>query len=128
MYRSYEMPLPFLLFCLAASVFGIICMWKVFEKAGKPGWAAIIPIYNFIILLEMAGRPWTHIFFLLIPIYNIVFIIQVYHSISLAFGKDAGFTVGLVLLGIIFFAILAFGDAQYKGQTVNHPNTPLDQV
>jgi hypothetical protein len=122
------MPLPFLLFCFAASIFAIICMWKVYEKAGKPGWAAIVPIYNFIVLLEIVGRPWTHIFFLLIPIYNIVFLIQVYHALSLSFGKDAGFTVGLVLLGVVFFAILAFGSAVYKGTPNNNPNAPLDQV
>lgn len=39
------------------SVIVIIGQWKVYEKAGKPGWAAIVPIYNTIVLLEIVGKP-----------------------------------------------------------------------
>ncbi len=97
-------------------------MWRVFEKAGKPGWAAIIPIYNMLVLLDIAGKPWWWIFvFLLgaIPIVGSILVLVVmaliYYSFAANFGKGAGFTVGLVLLPIVFFPILAFGDAQYVG-------------
>jgi len=91
----------------------VASMWKIFTKAGKPGWAAIIPIYNTIVLLEIVKKPvwWIILFF--IPFVNIVIAIMVAHQLSLSFGKGVGFTIGLVLLGIIFYPILAFGDARY---------------
>lgn len=100
---------------LAIVVFMIAAMWKVFEKAGQPGWAAIIPIYNLYIMTKIAGKPgwWVVMFFL--PILNIVFLIWLYNMISKSFGKDEGFTAGLVLLGIIFWPILGFGSAKYQG-------------
>lgn len=100
---------------LAVIVFLIITMWKIFEKAGKPGWAAIIPIYNMIILLEVVGKPVWWIFLFFIPFVNYVFIVWTYNMLSKSFGKDEAFTVGLVLLNIVFLPILAFGDAQYQG-------------
>lgn len=104
-----------LIVALAFAVFMIIAMWKVYEKAGKPGWAAIIPIYNMIVLLEIVGKPKWWILLFLIPFVNYVFIIWTYNMLSKSFGKDEAFTVGLVLLNIVFFPILAFGDAEYKG-------------
>lgn len=90
-------------------------MWAVFAKAGKPGWAALIPIYNLIILLEIVGKPWWWLFLMVIPLLNVVFAIWVYNLLSKSFGKSEGFTVGLLLLSFIFFPILAFGDAEYQG-------------
>jgi len=107
----------FVLFYLAIIIFMIITMWKVFEKAGQPGWACLIPIYNTIIMLKVAGKPWWWIFLFLIPIVNIVFLVMMYHGISVNFGKGAGFTVGLIFLGIIFLPILAFGKAKYIQST-----------
>lgn len=89
--------------------------WKVFVKAGKPGWAAIIPIYNAIVLLQIAGKPiwWIILFF--IPIVNIVMAVLVGIAVAKQFGKGEGFGIGLGLLGFIFYPILGFGDAQYQG-------------
>jgi hypothetical protein len=106
--------IPVILIWLCILVFFIIVMWRIFTKAGKPGWAALIPIYNTIVLIQIVNKPIWWIFLFFIPIANIVFIIIVYHRLSLSFGKDAGFTVGLIFLGIIFFPILAFGSAQYR--------------
>ncbi|MBL7764835.1 MAG: hypothetical protein JNJ58_01985 [Chitinophagaceae bacterium] len=108
-------PVIGIVFILGIVVFIIACMWKIYEKAGQPGWAAIIPIYNFIILLKIVGKPWWWLLLMLIPIVNYVFIIWTYNLLSKSFGKSEGFTVGLLLLGIIFFPILAFGSAQYIG-------------
>ena len=91
----------------------VAAFWKTFEKAGKPGWASIIPIYNLIVLLEIAGRPLWWIFLLFIPLVNIIFSIVMHIDIAKNFGKSAGFGVGLALLGIIFYPILGFGDARY---------------
>lgn len=95
----------------------IISFWKIFEKAGKPGWASIIPVYNIIILLEIIGKPWWWILLLLIPGVNIIFGVWMFNLLSISFGKNEGFTVGLVLLPFIFLPILGFGEDAYKGPT-----------
>lgn len=109
----------------AASFLLVTGAWYMFEKAGKPGWAILVPIYNIIVLCEIAEKPtwWVAMFF--IPIANIIFMIQLFHAVSLKFGKDAGFTVGLVLLGQVFMAVLGFGSAEYQGVVVSNKNTDL---
>jgi Family of unknown function (DUF5684) len=92
----------------------IISMWIVVKKAGRPGVSQIIPIWNVIELVRISGKPlWWVILILLVPIANIIMLIIVINAISKAFGKDAGFTVGLILLPFIFWPILAFGKATY---------------
>ncbi len=103
------------LFYIAVIVFAIVVQWKIFTKAGQPGWASIIPIYNIIVLLEIVGKPWWYLLLMLIPFVNIVILIMVMIALAKVFGKDGGFAVGLILLSIIFMAILAFGDAKYLG-------------
>ena len=88
-------------------------MWKVFVKAGKPGWACIVPIYNIIVLLEIAGRPIWWIVLLFIPIANLIVLILVALDIAKAFGKGTGFGLGLAFLGFIFYPLLGFSDATY---------------
>jgi hypothetical protein len=97
---------------IVAIVAGI---WKVFAKAGKPGWAAIIPIYNLIVILQIAGKPMWWIILFFIPLVNLIMAILVGIAIARKFGKGDGFGVGLALLGPIFYPILGFGDAQYQG-------------
>lgn len=102
---------------LVLVIVAIAGLWKTFEKAGKPGWAAIIPIYNVIVLLEIAGKPiWWFLLFL-IPIVGLVVGILVGIDVAKNFGKGAGFGLGLALLGFIFFPILGFGDARYQPTT-----------
>ena len=96
-------------------VLAIASNWIVYLKADKPGWTSIVPIYNIVVLLEIVGKPIWWILLMFIPIVNIVIGIKMYHQLSLSFGKDVGFTVGLILLPIIFLPILAFGDAEYQG-------------
>jgi len=105
----------FSLIFLAAMVFLIASFWKVFTKAGQPGWASIIPIYNAIVWLRIAGRPGWWIILLLIPIVGFVIAIVVSIDFAKKFGKGAGFAMGLVFLGFIFYPILAWGSAQYSG-------------
>lgn len=93
----------------------VASMWKIFTKAGKPGWAAIIPIYNFIVLLEIIGKPIWWLLMFLLPGVNLVFMIWMLNLLSKSFGKGAGFTIGMLLLPFIFYPVLGFGSAQYQG-------------
>lgn len=111
----------FLIVVLAVVVLVIASMWKTFTKAGQPGWAAIIPIYNLVVLLKIAGKPVWWLILFLVPFVNIVMSFIVFISLAKSFGKGAGFGVGLVLLGFIFFPILGFGDARYQGPLSGAP-------
>lgn len=95
---------------LLIAVVIIVSLWRVFEKAGQPGWAAIVPIYNGYVLCEIAGKPgwWVVLFF--VPIANIVVAILVGLGIAEEFGRGVGFAIGLILLPFIFYPILAFTD------------------
>ena len=95
-------------------IVAIAGLWKTFEKAGKPGWAAIIPIYNLIVMLEIAGKPLWWIVLFLIPIANLVVAILVSIAIAEKFGKSAGFGVGLAFLSFVFYPILGFGDCAVR--------------
>ncbi len=101
---------------LAIFVLMFVSYWKIFTKAGKPGWAIIIPIYNIIVLLEIVGKPLWWIILFLIPGVNIVFFIWTINMLSKSFGKNEGFTVGIIFLSFIFIPILGLGDAKYLGQ------------
>ncbi len=105
----------FIIGCLVITIFQIAAMAMVFHKAGQPGWAAIIPIYNIYIMTKVAGKPGIWVLWFFIPIVNVIFYIWLYNMISKSFGHDEGFTVGLVLLGIIFWPILGFGGSKYLG-------------
>jgi len=103
-----------ILYLLVVVFLIIIPTWKIFVKAGKPGWAAIIPIYSTLVLLQVIGRPWWWILMLIIPIVNIVFAIMIYDGLSHAFGKGIGTTIGLIFLSFIFLPILGYGPAKYE--------------
>ncbi|MCS7028099.1 MAG: DUF5684 domain-containing protein, partial [Bacteroidia bacterium] len=107
------MAVIFLILYLGALVLTLASFWKIFTKAGKPGWAAIIPFYNVIVLLEIVRKPiWWFVLFL-IPLVSLFIGIITTHQLSKSFGKEVGFTIGLIFLPFIFLPILAFGDAQY---------------
>ena len=99
---------------IAITVIMVVALWKIFTKAGKPGWASIIPIYNAYVMLQIAGKPGWWLLLMFIPIVNIVIAIMMIAGISSNFGKSIGFTVGLILLPIIFYPMLAFGNAGYQ--------------
>jgi hypothetical protein len=103
---------------MAVIVFYIFCMWKVYVKAGKPGWAAIVPIYNVLVQLEIVGRPWWYLLLLFVPVVNIVIGIMILFDLAKVFGKGTGFGFGLLFLSFIFIPILAFGDAKYQAPVV----------
>ncbi len=102
------------LFSLAIAGLVIASMWKVFTKAGEPGWASLVPIYNLIVLLKIAQKPIWWILLFLVPAVNLVATILIGISIAQRFGKSTGFGVGVGLLPMIFYPLLAFGDARYQ--------------
>jgi len=100
---------------LAVVILLIAAEWKIFTKAGKPGWAVIIPFYNIIVLLQIIGKPWWWLILLFIPFINFVFLIWTVNLLSKSFGKGVGFTIGILLLCIVFIPVLGFGSAKYVG-------------
>ena len=92
-----------------------VAMWKVFTKAGKPGWGAIIPIYNVVLLCDIAGKPGWWVLLYFVPLLNAVISIMVSIGVAKNFGKGVGFGLGLAFLSVIFYPILAFGSAGYTG-------------
>lgn len=100
---------------VALVVLLVASMWKLFAKAGKPGWAALIPIYNTIVLIEITGRPLWWFVLLLIPFVNIVFLVILMNDLSKSFGRGVGTTLLLIFLPFIAFPMLAFGSASYGG-------------
>ena len=104
-----------LLIQLVIMIIVVVAMWKVFTKAGEPGWAVIIPIYNFYIMLKIAGRPGWWLILIIIPFVNLVLLVIPF-DIARKFGKGALFGLGLLFLGFIFYPILAFGDAEYNAE------------
>jgi len=93
----------------------IAAMWKVFSKAGQPGWAVIIPIYNIYIMCKVAGRPGWWVLLMFIPFVNLIIAIILTIDIAKNFGQGVGFGIGLIILPFIFYPILGFGSAQYQG-------------
>lgn len=98
---------------LVLVVFMAVVMWMIFTKAGRPGWAAIIPFYNTYVLLKIAGKPGWWLVFFFIPIVNIVFWVILYLALGGVFGRGTGFTVGLVFLPFVFLTIMAFDSSKY---------------
>lgn len=102
-------------FILAVWLISAIGLWKMFEKAGKPGWAAIIPIYNIIIILEITGNPIWWLIMLFIPFVNIFFSIMLLNALAKSFGQGVGTTLLFIFLPFIGFPMVGFGSATYVG-------------
>ena len=100
----------------------LISIWKIFKKAGKHGWASIVPIYNFIVLIEVAGLPLWYFILFLIPFVNIYAYFKIHIEIAHKFGKGTGFGVLSVFFPIICLPMLAFGKCKYEGND-NNTNT-----
>jgi len=98
---------------LAVMVLMTIAQWKVFEKAGHPGWACLIPVYNMVVLLRIAGRPEWWLLLMFVPLVNIGVGVLISLDLARRFGREEVFAVGLVLLPFVFYPILGFGDSAY---------------
>jgi uncharacterized membrane protein YhaH (DUF805 family) len=109
---------------LAVIVATLAGFWKTFQKAGHPGWAALIPIYNLYILTQICGRPWWLLIGMFIPFLNFAVLIFLCVDVARVFGKSPLFAVGLAFLAPVFFCLLGFGDAKYLGPAAGTPILP----
>lgn len=94
-----------------------ISLWKLYAKAGEPGWSALIPIYNLFIWIRIARRPVWWIVLLLFPVINFIISLVIGISFAKQFGKDWLWGVGTILLGFVFYPLMAFGDAEYAPES-----------
>ena len=92
----------------------IVSFWKVFEKAGQAGWKSLIPIYNYVVFLNIIDRPVWWVILLFVPVVSFIILIIMHIDLAKRFGKGALYGLGLCLLPFIFFPLLAFGDATYE--------------
>jgi hypothetical protein len=116
------------LFYLAIIVLLIMALWKIFVKAGRPGWVAIVPVYSSWVLFEIVGYPGWWVLLAFVPFVNIfpaVMMLIAYFKLAKLFGKSDGFAVCNVLFGIVTLPILAFGKSQFQGSA---PAGPVPQV
>lgn len=117
-------------FALLVGIFMIICKWKIYKKAGRGGWEAIIPIYNSWVFLEIVGLKGWYILLNLIPVIGniIFFVITIIASVRLArcFGKPDVFSLGIILLPIVFYAILAFDKSVYTKPSEYNPSISIN--
>ena len=121
---SGNAPGPVFWICEVAFILLIVAaMWKVFSKAGQPGWAAIIPIYNVYVMCKVAGRPGWWLLLMLIPFVNFIIAIILNVDIAKRFGKGVGFAIGMLFLPFIFWPILGFDSAPYQGGPPSIPTT-----
>ena len=108
----------FIGFLLIAGVLVLVIasLWTLFEKAGKPGWAAIVPIYNQLVQLEIVGKPWWWLLLMMIPYVGVIWSIWTLNLFVKSFGKTEGYTIGCIFLPFIFLPMLAFSkDTQFVG-------------
>ncbi len=116
---------------LIIGIFFAVCMWRLYTLAGQPGWAAIVPIYNYVVLLKIIQKPWWWVLLMLIPYIGIIWAIWSLNLFVKAFGKGTGYTIGIIFLPYIFLPILAFSSStrfQGKMDVGMGEGTSLDQV
>jgi hypothetical protein len=114
--EMYDAPGPmFWLVWLVIMVVFIAAWWKVFSKAGVPGWTALIPIYNAYVFLKIVGRPGWWLLLFLVPFLNIIIGVIIQVDLARSFGRGIGFALGLIFLSPIFILILGFSDIRYEG-------------
>lgn len=122
---------------LALSVVMIVAMWKVYKKAGQPGWASLVPFYNVYVLNKMTGRPewffWAALasmllMFVWIPVFYVFWLIWCL-DLAKSFGRSATFgVVGLFLFGFVGWPMLGFGKDKYAGPSAGGGATPAAPV
>ena len=101
---------------IAIMVFELVALWKLYAKAGQPGWAAIVPIYNFYIWLKIVKMEWWHLLIMLfVPCAILVYACILNYKTAMVFGKDTGFGVLCIFFSNIMIPILAFGSSEYVG-------------
>lgn len=113
---------------MLAGIIYLVSMFKIFKKAGKPGWAAIVPIYNIIVMTEIAGLPGKYVLFMFLPFVQIYAMIKIIIELCKKFGKDTGFAILMILLPLIGYPVLAFSKCTYNGEGSVGTAAPSDNA
>jgi hypothetical protein len=108
-----------LLIYLIALILTIAGMWKCFQKAGERGWTSIIPVYNLFVLVRIIKKPWYWALLMLIPYIGVIWSVWSMNLFSKSFGKDLGYTIGLIFFPFIFYPLLGYGAAEYTELVVS---------
>ena len=118
-----------LAFAFIIGIFMVVCMCRLYTMAGQPGWAAIVPIYNYVVMLRIIQKPWWWILLILIPYIGMIWGIWSLNLFVKSFGKGTGYTVGVIFLPFIFLPMLAFSsDTRFQGTSPASEGAALDQV
>lgn len=105
---------------LIVGLIGLVSYWKIYVKANKPGWAAIVPIYSAVVMCQIAGKPTWWVILMFIPVVNIIVGLAILNDLLKTFGKmGLGYFFGTIFLPFIFLPMLAFGKAQYTNPTLS---------
>lgn len=117
--KTISLLLRIFVIALAPAIFFIVVNWKLYVKAGEPGWASIIPVYTNVVQFKIVGlSPWLLLLYL-VPFVNYVAIvvlsILVSFRLAKSFGKDIAWGFGILLLPYVFYPILALGSSEYMG-------------
>ena len=108
-----------LVLAIAVGLVLVVGNWKMYEKAGKPGWGCVIPIYMWVVLLEIAGKPiWWIALFIIPPVFIVIWFL-IHLAVAHNFGKSTGFGIAMAFCPFVFYAILGFGEARYQGVTTH---------
>ena len=126
MEKNLQLIITYYSYVFLFSVIVLVSMWRIYEKTGQPGWAAIIPVYNIIILLKIISKPLWWVILLFIPFINIIFGVWMINLLAKKFERNTGFTLGLIFLGVIFYPLLAFKDYKYTGNETFQPKLTDD--
>jgi hypothetical protein len=105
-----------LIVILVVGIIQMVAMWVLFDKAGEPAWASVVPFYNMWVLAEIGDLPgWLGLsmcFTSFIPVFGglVYFVLWAVISISVAraFNRSVLFGIGMTLLPFIFYPVLAF--------------------
>lgn len=109
-----------LFYCaVVVAIVTIVALWKVFVKAGRPGWASLVPIYNTYVTIKIAQKPGWWLLLLFIPFVNLVFLVLICMGVARHFGRSNWFGLGLAVFPYVFLCILGFNNDKYSISSVN---------
>jgi hypothetical protein len=109
-----QMNTEIMIISLILSLFFIVVYWKIFTKAGKPGWAILIPIYNIIVMLEIVKKPWWWLLLIFIPFVNFIIALLIMVNLIKSFGQPGWHIILALFFSYIYYPYLAFSSAEYN--------------
>lgn len=112
---------------LFIGVVGLLAQWRLYEKAKQPGWACLVPGLNFVVFLRIVGRPASHVWLFLIPLYGQLYLLpKVWIEVCECFGKRSTLdhVLAVALNGLYFLNLALDEDTTYLGPIYGRPPLP----